>query len=114
VSTEPAVGAVEDVEVHPLVELVEEEVRVVDHDAFELAVELFGVDAMRAVDFAVEPRCRRLDVGVADAAVQDVPVEDTLELGAVVGLNGLDPEGELLNYVVEGWRQCLAVGARTA
>jgi hypothetical protein len=38
---------------------------------------------------------------VADAAVEQVPVEGTLELGAVVGLDDLDPERELLEDVVE-------------
>ena len=42
-----------------------------------------------------------LDVGVADAPVQDVPVEARLELGAVVGLDRNDPEREPLEEVVE-------------
>ena len=36
-----------------------------------------------------------------DAAVEDVPVEGRLELRAVVGLDHLDPEGELLEHVVD-------------
>lgn len=38
---------------------------------------------------------------MADAAVEDVPVERSLELGPVVGLDALDPERELLGDVVE-------------
>ena len=56
---------------------------------------------MRSLDFAVQPGRRGLDVGVADAPVQDVPVEARLELGAVVGLDRLDPEREPLQHVVE-------------
>jgi hypothetical protein len=43
----------------------------------------------------------RLDVGVADAAVEDVPVEGGLEFCAVVGLDDLDWEGQLLEDVVD-------------
>ena len=38
---------------------------------------------------------------MADPAVEQVPVEGALELGAVVGLDDLDGEGELGNDVVE-------------
>lgn len=38
---------------------------------------------------------------MADAAVQDVPVELGTELAAVVGLDGVDAERELLADVVE-------------
>jgi hypothetical protein len=69
-SIEPAVGSVEVVEVLPLLELVVEQLGVVDYDAGELAVELLVVDPMRALDFAVQPRRGRPDVGVADAAVE--------------------------------------------
>ena len=41
------------------------------------------------------------NVDVADAAVEDVPVEGALELGAVVGLDHFDLEWELLQHVVE-------------
>jgi hypothetical protein len=63
------------VEVLPLAELVVEELGVVDHDPVQEAVELFGVDAVGALDFAVEPGRAGLDVDMADAFVQDVPVE---------------------------------------
>jgi hypothetical protein len=44
------------VEGFPFLELVVEDLGVVDHDAVEQAVELLGVDAVGALDFAVEPR----------------------------------------------------------
>ncbi len=82
-------------------ELVVEEVGVVDRDAVEHSVELFGVDAVGPFDLAVEAGCGRRDVDVADASVEEVPVEGALELGAVVGLDDLDPERELLEDVVD-------------
>jgi hypothetical protein len=53
------------------------------------------------LDLAVEQRRRRLDVDVLNAAVQDVPVELGLELGAVVGLDAQDVERQLLKDVVD-------------
>jgi hypothetical protein len=38
---------------------------------------------MMFTDFAVEPGGADLDVAVADAAVEEVPVEGALELGTV-------------------------------
>jgi hypothetical protein len=38
---------------------------------------------------------------VADAFVQDVPVEAGAELDAVVGLDDLDSEGQAFQHVVE-------------
>jgi hypothetical protein len=100
-SIETAVGAVEVVEVFPLLELVVEELGVVDHDAVEHPVELLGIDAVGALDFAVRAWCSGLDVDVADAAVEEMPVECALELGAVVGLDDLDTERQFLEDVVE-------------
>jgi hypothetical protein len=77
------VGSVEVVEVLPLLELVVEELGVVDHDAVKESVELLRVDAVGSLDFAVEPGGGGADVDVADPAVDDVPVEGALELGAV-------------------------------
>jgi hypothetical protein len=76
-------GAVEVVEVFPLLELVVEQLGVVDHDAVEHPVELLGVDTVGSLHLAVEPRAGGLGVDVADPAVQDVVVERALELGAV-------------------------------
>jgi len=84
------VGAVEVVEVLPLLELVVEELGVVDHDAVEHSVELFGVDAVGSLDLAVEPGGGGADVDVADASVEDVPVEGALELGAVEFLRAVN------------------------
>ena len=36
-----------------------------------------------------------------DPPIEDVPVEDTLELGSVVGLDDLDLEREFLEHVVD-------------
>ena len=96
-----AVGAVEVVEVLPLLELLGEELGVVDDDAVEQSVELLGVDAVGPLDLAVEPRRVGLDVDVADPTVQDMPMERSLELGAVVRLDALDTERQLLEDVVD-------------
>src|SRR5215472_10580009 len=88
------------VEVLPLLEAVVEDLGVVDDDSFELAVELFTVDPVGPFDLAVEPRGGGLYVDVADAAVGQVPVERRLEFGSVVGLDGLDPERELVQQEV--------------
>ena len=86
-AVEAAVGPVVVVEVLPLAELVVEHLGVVDHDPLEQAVELLGVDAVGPFDLAVEPWGAGLDVDVAGASVQDVPVEAGAELGPVVGLD---------------------------
>jgi hypothetical protein len=69
------VGSGEIVEALPFVELSVEELGVVDDLASEQPIELFVVDAMRQLDFAVEPRRRWPDVNVLEALVQEVPVE---------------------------------------
>jgi hypothetical protein len=94
-AAEAAVGSVVVVEVLPFLKLVVEELGVVDDDSVEHAIELFGVDAVRPLDFAVESGGGRFDIDVADAPVQDVVVELGGELGAVIGLDLLHPEGEL-------------------
>src|SRR5665213_195632 len=66
---------------------------------------------MRSFDLAVQPRRRRPDVHVLDAFVEHVPVEPGLELGAVVRLDHLDPEGELLEDVVNELDRCDLVEA---
>jgi hypothetical protein len=78
----------------------------------EEAVELLGVDAVGAFDFAVEPGCARLDVGVVDALVQHVPVERGLEFCAVVCLDHLDPEWQPLKHVVDKLDRGLLVQRR--
>src|SRR5260370_26494079 len=56
---------------------------------------------MRALDLSIEPRRRWPAVDVLEAFVQEVPVEAGLELGAVVGLDLHDLEGQLLEDVVD-------------
>ncbi len=63
----------------PLLQAVVEDLGVVDDDALEHAVELFGVDPVGAPGLAVEPRGGGLDVDVPDAAVHQVPVERRLK-----------------------------------
>src|ERR1700682_3618097 len=88
------------VEVLPLLELDVENLRIVDDLAGEHPVELFIVDAMRPLHFAVESRSRWPNVDVPKPAVQEMPVKCGLELGSVVGLNLLDPKRQLLDDVV--------------
>ena len=63
------------VEVFPFLELVVEELGVVDDDPVEHPVELFGVDAVGSLHFAVESGGPGFDVDVSDAPVEDVVVE---------------------------------------
>jgi hypothetical protein len=64
----------------PLLKLVVEDLGVVDDDAVEEPVELLGIDAVGSLHLAVQPGCAGLDVDVADALVEDVPVEAGAEL----------------------------------
>jgi hypothetical protein len=82
-------------------ELCVEELGVVDNLAGKEPIELFVVDAMRPFDFAVEPRRSGTDVDVLDAFVQEVPVEASLELGSIVGLDIHDFERQLLEDIVD-------------
>nr|WP_263284181.1 hypothetical protein [Rhodococcus sp. YL-0] len=50
--------------VFPLLESFGEEVRIVDDFTFEQSVELLGIDAMRALDFAVQARGSATDLDV--------------------------------------------------
>lgn len=59
----------------PLLKLDVEQVDVVDDLSLQEAVELFGVDAVGSFDLAVQSRCAGLDADVADALVEQVPVE---------------------------------------
>ena len=94
-------GSVEVVEVLRFLELVGEQAGVVDDDAVEESVELLGVDAVGSLDLSVQARGAGLDVDVLDAAVEEVPMEGALELGAVVGLDALGRERQLDQDVVE-------------
>ena len=79
----------------PFAQLVVEQVDIVaDAVPVEQLIELLVVDAMRALDLAVEPWRSRLDVHVADVELLQVPMELRLKLGAVVGLNNVHAEGK--------------------
>jgi hypothetical protein len=91
-AAEPAVGPVVVVAVLPFLEFLVEQARVVLDDTVDESVELFGVDAVRALHFSVEPGGGRPDIDVADALVKDVPMEAGLEFRSVVGLDLLDLE----------------------
>jgi hypothetical protein len=67
---ESAVGSVVVVVVLPLLQLVGEQAGVVDDLAFKEPVELFGVDAVGSLYFAVEPRGAGFDLDVVDAFVE--------------------------------------------
>src|SRR6202521_1677115 len=94
-------GSGEIVEAFPLLELGVEELGALDHFAGKEPVEPFVVDAMRPVDLTVQPRRRWSDVDVLNAFVEQVPVETSLELGSIVGLDLHDFEGQLLEDIVD-------------
>src|SRR3989454_4132931 len=77
---QPAMRALEIVELLPLLEPDVEELCVVNDHTLEHAVELFVVDTMRPLDLAIQPWRGRLDVDVLDATIQDMPVESRLKL----------------------------------
>ncbi len=67
----------------------------------EKLVELVLVGSVRPLDLSVELWRLWLDVDVFHALVSYMPVEERLELVAAVGSDGLDPEGELLDDVID-------------
>ena len=67
----------------------------------EELVELLLIGPMGPLDLAVQLGRTRLDVGVADAEVLDMPVELRLELVAVVGPDFSDAERELRDYMID-------------
>lgn len=71
-------------------------------------IELVCIDSVGSLNLAGTPRRGSLDVDVLDAVVERVPVEP----GAVVGLDHLQAEGQLLEHVgdeLEGGRLIEAV-----
>ena len=84
-------GAMVVVVVLPLSEFVVEDFGVVDDDAVEQGVELFGVDAVGALHLAVEAWGAGPDVAVGDPFVENVIVEGGLEFGAVEFLRDVKP-----------------------
>jgi hypothetical protein len=99
-SVEAAVGSVEVVEVVPILELVVEQFGFVDDDPVEYPVELFIVDAMGSFYLAVETRSCGFDGDVSDTSVQHVVAELGRELAAVVGLDRVNPQRQLLQEMV--------------
>lgn len=63
-------------------------------------------------NFSVEVWRGWLDVGAAEALVEHVPVEGGLELGPVVDLDRVDPEGQAFGDVVDEGDGSLLVAAR--
>src|SRR5258708_2572539 len=104
-------GSGEIVEPLPLGELGIEKLCVVDNFAGQQPIELLVVDAVRPLDFAVEPWRRWPDIDVLDAFVQEVPVETSLELTSVVGLDLHDLERQLLEDIVHELNRRLLVQA---
>jgi hypothetical protein len=73
-------------------------------------VELLLIRAVRALDLAIELRRAGLDVCVLDPLIGQVPVKQRLKLMPAVRPHGFNPEGELLDDVVdEGDRVLLRV-----
>jgi len=102
-------GAVEVVEVLPFAKPLVEDLGVDDH-SLEAAVELLGVDPVRALNLPVEPRSGWRDVDVANASIKQMPVKARLELRAIVGLDRIDRERQPRQQVVdEGDRGLLVV-----
>ena len=64
---------------------------------------------MRSFNFAIKAGSSRLDVGVPDSQVLNMPVESGLKLVTVVRPHGVDPEGEPLDNVVDEPDRCLMV-----
>ena len=91
-------GAVVVVEVLPLGQLLLE-IHVVS--IRKQLIELVLVGSVGALDLSVQLRSSRFDVDVFHTQVRDVPVEERLELVATVGSDGANPEGELVNDIVD-------------
>ena len=72
-------------------------------------VELLLIGPVRALHLAVQLRRPWLDVHVPDACVFHVPVEARLPLVPTIGAHGVDPEGELLDDVVDEVDRALLV-----
>jgi hypothetical protein len=82
------------VEVFAFANLLAEERDVVDHDTAQQDAELLPVSAAAPFDLAVKTRSSGIEVDVADALVEDVPVEILLELSTTVGLDPIDAVGK--------------------
>ena len=78
----------------PLFQRLVEQVNVVRNAVLvEELVKLPVIDAVGALDLAVQVWCARPDVDVADVERFEMPTKVRLELGTIVGLNDMDTEG---------------------
>lgn len=64
---------------------------------------------MRTLHLAVEPWSPGLDVDMPYSQILDMPVELGLKLVAIVGPDGMDPEGEFLDHMINKLDCCLLI-----
>jgi len=77
----------------PLPQLLVEQVNVVgDAVLVQELIELLVVDAVRSLHLAVQMRCSRPDVEMADVQGLEAPVRVRVEFAPAVGLHDLDAE----------------------
>ena len=107
-------GSIVVVVVFPLLESFGEEVRIVDDFTFEQSVELLGIDAMRALDFAVQAWGSGSDLDVPDALVEQVPMKRRAEFLAVVRVDFLDLERQFREDVIDELNRDFLVVARVS
>lgn len=105
-------GSIIVVVIFPLLESFGEQARIVDDLSFEEAVELFGVDAVGSLYLPVQTGGAGADLDVADALVEQVPVECLPELLTVVGLYLLNLEWQFREHVIDELDRGLLVVAR--
>src|SRR5688572_25095066 len=86
----------------PLTEFVVKQVDVIaDAILIEQLIKLLVVDAVRALDFAVQPRRSWSDVHVANVLRLEMPVEFGLEFGAVVSLDDEHSKRQATEHFVD-------------
>jgi hypothetical protein len=94
-------GPIVVVDVFALANLLVEERDVVDHDTAQQGAELPTIGAVTPFHLAVKTRSSGIDVDVADALVEDVPMKILLELSTTVGLDPIDATGQVFTDVVD-------------
>ena len=67
----------------------------------EKLIELILVRPVRPFDLSIQLWRPRFEVDMGDPCVFHVPVEERLKLMAAVGADGMNPERELLDHVVD-------------
>ncbi len=90
--------------VFPLLKSLVEGVRIVDDFTFEQSIELVGIDALRAFDFAFQSRGSGTDLDVSDAHVEQVSMKRRAEFLAVVRVDLLDLERQFREDVIDEFR----------